>query len=107
MRQEFLRAGYVRMDGGFSAELARQCRDELWAAMGLSPNEPSRWTRPVVRLPGRYSAPFVAAANTPALHAAWDALVSPGQWLAPRGLGTFVIRFPLPIRQGMTAGMST
>src|SRR5262249_49115925 len=50
--------------------------------------------RPVIRL-GMYSqAPFVAAANTPVLHEAFDQLVGPGQWLPCRAMGTFPIRFP-------------
>jgi len=64
--------------------------------MSLSPDEPAQWTQPVVRLPWMAAPPFVAAANTPRLHAAWDALVGPGRWAPPRGLGTFVIRFPSP-----------
>jgi hypothetical protein len=92
----FAERGYLRLDAAFSPDLAHQCRDQLWAAMGLSPDDPSQWTRPVVRLPGMYSPPFIAAANTSHLHAAWDALVGPGRWVAPRGLGTFVIRFPSP-----------
>ncbi len=37
---------------------------------------------------------FRAAANTPALTAAFDSLVGPGRWLPRGGLGTFPIRFP-------------
>jgi hypothetical protein len=40
------------------------------------------------------SPPFVAAANTPRLHRAYDALVGEGRWIRPNGLGTFPIRFP-------------
>jgi hypothetical protein len=90
----FIRDGYLKLENAFSAELARQGRDELWSAMGLSPDEPETWTRPVIRV-GFMSGPtFVAAANTARLHAAYDALVGEGQWLRPNGLGTFPIRFP-------------
>ena len=37
---------------------------------------------------------FVAAASTPRLHMACDALVGKGRWIRPVGLGTFPIRFP-------------
>lgn len=40
--------------------------------------------------------PFVDAANTPLLHASYDALVGEGRWLRPNGLGTFPVRFPSP-----------
>jgi hypothetical protein len=90
----FIEHGFVRLDEAFSRELAQQGRDELWAAMGLSPDEPGTWTRPVVRLEGMSSPPFAAAANTPRLHRAYDALVGAGRWIEPKGLGTFPIRFP-------------
>jgi Phytanoyl-CoA dioxygenase (PhyH) len=92
--ESFIEHGFVRLDEAFSRELAQQGRDELWAAMGLSPSEPERWTRPVVRLGGMSSPPFVAAANTPRLHQAYDALAGEGRWIRPQGLGTFPIRFP-------------
>lgn len=92
--ESFIERGFVRLDEAFSRELAEQGRNELWAAMGLSPSEPERWTQPVVRLGGMHSPPFVSAANTPRLHAAYDALVGAGRWVAPKSLGTFPIRFP-------------
>jgi len=46
--------------------------------------------------------PFVDAANTPLLHAAYDALVGEGRWLRPNGLDTFPVRFPSPIDPGDT-----
>ncbi|XXS90121.1 phytanoyl-CoA dioxygenase [Sorangium sp. So ce362] len=39
---------------------------------------------------------FRAAASTPKLHAAYDALVGPGRWMPRGSLGTFPIRFPSP-----------
>jgi hypothetical protein len=39
-------------------------------------------------------APFVEAANTPRLHAAYDALVGAGRWRRPGAIGTFPVRFP-------------
>jgi hypothetical protein len=98
--EAFANRGYVRIDEAFSRELAHQCRDELWAAMRLSPDDSSKWTQPVIRLPWMSAPPFAAAANTPQLHQAYDALVGPGQWVAPHGLGTFVIRFPSPEPSG-------
>lgn len=90
----FIRDGYLQLEHAFSAELARQGRDELWSAIGLASDRPDTWTRPVVRV-GFLSTPtFIAAANTPRLHGAYDALVGEGRWLKPGGLGTFPIRFP-------------
>jgi Phytanoyl-CoA dioxygenase (PhyH). len=92
--QSFIDDGFVKIENAFSADLARQCRDELWAYMGLSPDEPGKWVQPVVRVGCKSSPPFVATANTPQLHKAYDQLVGEGRWLAPKGLGTFPIRFP-------------
>jgi hypothetical protein len=47
-------------------------------------------------------APFVEAANTPALHEAFDQLVGPGKWLPCRSMGTFPVRFPSAQNPGDT-----
>lgn len=92
----FIADGFVRIDDAFPPELAAEARTVLWRAMGLSPDDPAGWTRPVVRLGMFADAPFVAAANTPRLHAAYDALVGPDRWHAPAAMGTFPVRFPSP-----------
>ena len=92
--QSFINDGFVKVDDAFSRDLAEECRKELWAHMGLSPDQPETWTEPVVRIGWKSSPPFVAAANSPRLYGAYDSLVGEGRWLAPKGLGTFPIRFP-------------
>ena len=91
---DFIADGFVKVEHAFSSDLARQCRDELWADIGLSPDEPESWIRPVVRVAYKASPPFLEAANTPTLHRAYDQLAGEGRWLAPKGLGSFPIRFP-------------
>jgi len=98
--ESFIEDGYVRIESAFPADLAEACRDELWAATGLSPHELEGWTQPVIRIPFLSSPAFVRAANTPLLHQAYDALAGPGRWRAPQGLGTFPIRFPSPDAPG-------
>jgi hypothetical protein len=46
--------------------------------------------------------PFVEAANTQVLHAAFDQLVGPGRWLPCGAVGTFPVRFPSPDDAGDT-----
>lgn len=92
--EQFIDNGFIRIDDAFSRELAARCRAELWSVTGLSPDRPDDWRQPVVRVASRHTQPFVEAANTPQLHAAYDALVGTGRWLRPTGLGTFPIRFP-------------
>ena len=90
----FIADGFVRINDAFSRELARSCREMLWRATGCREDDPSTWTRPVVRIGEMSAPPFREAASTSLLHAAFDALVGPGRWLPRGGLGTFPIRFP-------------
>ena len=94
--ETFVRDGFVHLPGAFDPSLAATCRDLLWQRLDARPDEPSTWTAPVVRIEGMVDEPFTASANTPALHAAFDALVGHGRWRPRRGMGTFPIRFPHP-----------
>jgi len=94
--EQFVTHGYVRIDNAFPAGLAAECCRILWADTGCDPDDPATWTRPVIRLGNYAQPPFVAAANTPLLHAAFDQLVGAGRWVPQGGLGTFPIRFPSP-----------
>jgi len=91
---EFIERGFVRLESAFPRELAEECRDILWRDTGCDPNDPSTWTRPVIRLWDYPQPPFRAAANTPRLHAAFDRLVGRNRWMPRGSLGTFPIRFP-------------
>ena len=91
---DFIEHGFVRLDEAFSQDLAAQARDLLWKDTGCDPVDSTSWTKPVVRL-GMYSQPpFVEAANTAALRAAYDQLVGIGRWLPCGAMGTFPVRFP-------------
>lgn len=94
--QRFISDGFIKLENAVGTDLARQCRNELWTDIGLSPDEPGNWTQPVIRVGSKSSPPFVEAANTPPLQKAYDQLVGKDRWLAPTGLGTFPIRFPSP-----------
>lgn len=98
--QAFIDDGFIKIEAAFSADLAKRCRDALWAEIGLSPDNSESWSKPVVRVGFKTSLPFVEAANTPLLHRAYDQLVGEGRWLPPKGLGTFPIRFPSPASPG-------
>lgn len=92
--ERFVVDGFVRLDDAFSRELADGCRAILWRATGCAEDDPSTWTRPVVRV-GEIPHPrFVEAANTARLRAACDDLVGAGRWLPRGSVGTFPIRFP-------------
>lgn len=92
--EQFISAGFVRLDNAFPQTLADAGRAILWADTGCNPDDPSTWTRPVVRLNMYGQPPFREAANTPALHRAFDQLVGQGRWRPSMALGTFPVRFP-------------
>src|SRR5690242_5273579 len=92
--ERFITDGFVRIDRAFPRELAEAARAILWKATGCSPDDPATWTKPVIRLGMFTEPPFIAAANTPQLHAAFDRLVGPGRWHRPAAMGTFPVRFP-------------
>ncbi|MCV9939238.1 phytanoyl-CoA dioxygenase family protein [Boseaceae bacterium BT-24-1] len=92
----FVEHGFVRVDDAFPRALADEARAILWRDLGCDPSDPTSWTKPVIRLGMYTDAPFVAAANTPRLHSAFDQLVGAGRWLPCRAMGTFPVRFPSP-----------
>lgn len=100
--EKFVRDGFVPVSQAFPRSVAQQCRELLWEKSGLDPEDPGTWTQPVVRIGGCVEEPFVRAANTAALHSAYDQLVGVGRWVAPEALGTFPIRFPRPGDPGDT-----
>lgn len=93
---QFVADGFIRIDDAFPAALADQARAVLWRDLRLDPDDPATWTRPVVRLGMYAQPPFVEAADTPVLRAAFDQLVGPGRWAPCRAMGTFPVRFPSP-----------
>ncbi|WP_437971253.1 phytanoyl-CoA dioxygenase family protein [Sorangium sp. So ce260] len=100
--EHFITEGFVRIDAAFPRSLADEARAILWRGTGMAPDDPRTWTKPVVRLGQFGQRPFVDAANTPVLRAAFDQLVGRGRWQPLTALGTFPIRFPSPDDPGDT-----
>jgi hypothetical protein len=92
--ERFIQDGFVRIDRAFPRELAEQGRAIMWRDIPFDPHDSTTWTRPVIRLPSYAQEPFRKAANTHALHAAFDQLVGKGRWRPRDSLGTFPVRFP-------------
>ncbi|MBX3531008.1 MAG: phytanoyl-CoA dioxygenase family protein [Rhizobiaceae bacterium] len=92
----FIETGFVRIDEAFPTTLADAARDILWRDLRLDPDDPASWTRPVVRLSMYSQPPFIEAAATLRLEAAYDQLAGPGRWLPVGAMGTFPVRFPSP-----------
>jgi hypothetical protein len=96
----FMENGFVRIDHAFPRQIATEGRAALWQAIGCEPDKPDGWTRPVIRVGpvndrgGTQPISFRDAANTPALHEAFDRLVGRGRWKPRPNVGNFVVRFP-------------
>lgn len=99
---QFINDGYIRLENAFSTILAAEARAILWKDTGCDPADPATWTRPVIRLGMYTQPPFVAAANSPFLHHAFDQLVGPGRWMPCGSMGSFPVRFPSPDDPGDT-----
>ena len=70
--QQFITDGFVRIDAAFPQAQADAGRALVWKDTGCDPQDRATWTRPVIRL-GQYAGePFRSAANTQALHGAFD-----------------------------------
>jgi len=98
--EQFITDGFVRIDHAFPREHAEAARGILWKATGCDPADPATWTQPVIRLGMFTQSPFIEAANTPRLHAAFDQLVGEGRWRRPAAMGTFPVRFPSAVDPG-------
>jgi hypothetical protein len=92
--EAFERDGFVRLERAFPREVAERCRGRLWRELGLDPERPSGWTRPVIRLTAGAEPPYREAYDTPRLQSAFDSLVGVGRWRPRMGLGNVAIRFP-------------
>jgi hypothetical protein len=92
----FERDGYLKIDQPELRGAAAAARDVLWRQMGLSPEDPASWTRPVVWAADLTGAgPFAELTGSARLAAALDAVCGAGGW-EPRGaLGNIAVRFPV------------
>ena len=90
----FIADGFVKIESAFDRDFGVRCQQQLWQTIGLNPADPNTWTESLVRVAGMDTPEFTAAANTDALHAAYNALAGPGRWRPRLGLGTFPLRFP-------------
>ncbi|XSG83046.1 MAG: phytanoyl-CoA dioxygenase family protein [Methyloligella sp. ZOD6] len=99
---QFVEDGFVRIDDAFPQALAERAREILWRDIPCDAGDPATWTMPVVRLGMYTQTPFVDAANTAELRAAYDRLVGVDRWLPCGSMGTFPVRFPSPDDPGDT-----
>jgi hypothetical protein len=92
--EQFITEGFIRIDNGFTTQLANEVLDILWKDIPFDRNNPLTWTEPVVRL-GMYSQkPFLDSVNNPRLYSAFEQLIGANKWIPCKSVGTFPVRFP-------------
>ncbi|MEV0235974.1 phytanoyl-CoA dioxygenase family protein [Nonomuraea sp. NPDC050786] len=94
--EAFVADGFAKVEAVVPPEVGDAARALLWERIGLSPDDPSGWTQPVVwtaDLTGE--GPFGQIVNSGRLRAALDAVAGEGGWLPLGSLGNMPIRFPV------------
>ncbi|WP_413031073.1 phytanoyl-CoA dioxygenase family protein [Mycolicibacterium litorale] len=92
----FERDGYLKISQPELRGAAEAARAQLWRRLGVSPDDPSSWTEPVVWTSDMTgSGPFAELTGSAPLARVLDALCGTGGW-QPRGaLGNIPVRFPV------------
>jgi hypothetical protein len=91
----FVADGFAKVEGVAPREAGDAARALLWQRIGLSPDDPSGWTQPVVWTSGLTGeGPFRQFMTSPRLHAALDAVAGRGGWLPLGSVGNIPVRFP-------------
>lgn len=91
---QFVEDGFVKLDNAVPADLCSQIREILWKDMDVVKDDPSTWTKSVIRLGFYKQDPFNKAINMPALTSAYNQLAGTNKWIPPKSMGTFPVRFP-------------
>jgi NAD(P)-dependent dehydrogenase (short-subunit alcohol dehydrogenase family) len=79
----FLADGYVAVRDAVPAAVAAACQEIIWSGLhqrGVLRDDPSTWTRPVIRIPCSEGGPFAEAGTSPLLQEACDQLIGAGRW---------------------------
>jgi len=94
----FCSDGFLVVRAAVAADIVQACVDVLESELrsrGVDPRGPATWTEPVVRFPCPEGTAFAAAGRSPALTDMYGALLGPGRWIRPDGVGgTVPVRFP-------------
>lgn len=92
--EQFIRDGFLKIEGAVPASTCAEILDILWNDLGVDKNDPKSWTKPVIRLWFYEQEPFAKAVNMPVLREAYDSLAGKGNWVPRSSIGTFPVRFP-------------
>jgi hypothetical protein len=92
----FMTDGFAKIEKAAPRRVADEARALLWRQLGLSPDDPDRWSAPV-----RWASdlmgegPFGEIVRSRALAAALDAVCGSGGWVPRGSLGNIPVRFPV------------
>jgi len=94
----FVDDGYLVVRRAVPSDVIAECQNVVWMDLlsrGITRDDRSTWTQPVVRINTREEGPFVAAGTARVLWDAYDQLLGEGTWWKRQGLGgTIPVRFP-------------
>jgi hypothetical protein len=93
--EAYRRDGFVRVEEAIPRALADRCRQRLWEALPEDPDDPSTWTRPVVRVYAHTAPELHEAARSPRWVEAIGEVAGPDAAPVPWLSGTTAIRFPV------------
>ncbi|MEV1171694.1 phytanoyl-CoA dioxygenase family protein [Nonomuraea sp. NPDC049784] len=94
--EAFVADGFAKVEAVVPRQVGDAARALLWERIGLSPDDPSGWTQPVVwtaDLTGE--GPFGQIVHSERLRAALDAVAGAGGWVPRGSVGNMPIRFPV------------
>ena len=91
---QFIVDGYVKLNDAVPGDICSAIKEILWKDMDVDKDDPSTWTKAVIRLGFYNEEPFNKAVNMPALTSAYDQLAGANKWVPRDSIGTFPVRFP-------------
>jgi hypothetical protein len=98
---QFVQDGFIPLRGAVPREVGDQAQAMVWRWIGLDPDDPATWTKPVVWATDHEGqGPFRQIITSPVLSRALDEIAGPGGWVPRYTLGNMPIRFPHPDPSG-------
>jgi hypothetical protein len=92
--EQFVEDGYVLLREAFPREVAAEIRKFLWSEIGLSPDDPSQWTKPFIHIQKTFSHGPFREAFTQRVWDAYDDVLGEGRYEQQKFLGWWPIAFP-------------